>query len=146
MQLSLYTDYALRTLMMLATVPDRQSVDAIARRHAISANHLAKVAQALQVHGFVESTRGRSGGMVLARPAHEINVGDVVRRFENLDSFVGCLGEGGTCAMLGICGLTPALRGALDAFLTHLDGITLADITANEDALRQRLFAEPVTV
>ncbi|MGC1269688.1 MAG: Rrf2 family transcriptional regulator [Croceibacterium sp.] len=146
MQLSLYTDYALRTLMMLATVPDRQSVDAIARRHAISANHLAKVAQALQVHGFVQSTRGRSGGMVLARPAQEINVGDVVRRFENLDSFVGCLGEGGTCAMLGICGLTPALRGALDSFLTHLDGITLADITANENALRRRLFAEPVTV
>lgn len=142
MQLSLHTDYALRTLMTLATSSDRQSVDAIARRHGISANHLAKVAQALQAHGFVESTRGRTGGMVLARAAHGISVGDVVRRFENLDSFVGCLSDGGSCAMIGLCGLTPALRNALEAFLAHLDGITLADITANEVALRQRLFPE----
>lgn len=142
MQLSLHTDYALRTLMTLATSSDRQSVDAIARRHGISANHLAKVAQALQAHGFVESTRGRTGGMVLARAAHGISVGDVVRRFENLDSFVGCLSDGGSCAMIGLCGLTPALRNALEAFLAHLDGITLADITANEVALRRRLFPE----
>lgn len=142
MQLSLHTDYALRTLMTLATTSDRLSVDAIARRHEISANHLAKVAQALQANGFVETVRGRSGGMRLARQPSDIVVGDVVRRFENLESFVGCLSESGTCAILGICGLTPALRGALDAFLAHLDGFTLADITDNGAALRQRLFGE----
>lgn len=142
MQLSLHTDYALRTLMALAASPDRQSVDSIARRYAISANHLAKVAQALQVHGYVESSRGRNGGMTLAVAPQDIRIGELVRRFENLDSFVGCMGENGACAIRGACGLMPALRGALDAFLAHLDGYTLADITRSETELRRLLFGE----
>ena len=87
MQLNLQTDFALRVLMALAAAERQLSVDDIARRYGISRNHLAKVAQKLQAEGFVETFRGRGGGMRLARPAQQIVVGDVVSRFENLDSY-----------------------------------------------------------
>ena len=139
MQLSLHSDYALRVLMALA-VGDRQlSVEEIARRYGISRNHLAKVAQRLQSEGFVTTYRGRGGGMRLAKPAEDIGVGDVVRRFENLDNFVGCFAGGGGCAVNGLCALKPALGGAVEAFLAHLDGFRLSDLVPDRAAFVKRL-------
>ena len=134
MQLSLHTDYALRTLMTLASLDRQSSVEEIARRYGISRNHLAKVAQRLQAEGYIETFRGRGGGMRLARPASEIRVGEVVRRFESLDSFVGCFARGSGCAVAGLCGLKPVLSGALDAFLAHLDAVTLEDLVPDRAA------------
>lgn len=139
MQLSLHSDYALRVLMALAAGDRQLSVDEIARRYGISRNHLAKVAQKLQTEGFVKTFRGRGGGMRLARPAHDIGVGDVVRRFENLESFVGCFAAGGGCAVNGLCALKPALGGALAAFLDHLDGYRLSDLVPDRAAFLKRL-------
>lgn len=139
MQLSLHSDYALRVLMALATVNRQLSVDEIARRYGISRHHLAKVAQRLQAEGLVETFRGRGGGMRLAQPAGEIVVGEVVRRFENLDSFVGCFPEGNGCAVNGLCSLKPALAGALEAFLAHLDGYRLSDLVPDRAAFIERL-------
>lgn len=141
MQLSLQTDYALRTLMALATAPRQLSVDEIARRYDISRNHLAKVAQRLQAEGYVETFRGRGGGMRLARPASEIAVGDVVRRIENLDAFAGCFEGGSGCVVAGLCSLKPALAGALGAFLAHLDAITLEDLLPDVPAFLRQLEA-----
>lgn len=141
MQLSLHSDYALRVLMALATGDRQLSVDDIARRYRISRNHLAKVAQRLQAEGFVETFRGRGGGMRLARPAEDIVVGDVIRRFENLDSFVGCFATNSVCTVNGLCALKPALRGAVDAFLAHLDGFRLSDLVPDQTAFRARLEA-----
>ena len=141
MQLSLHTDYALRVLMALAATERQLSVDEIARRYAISRNHLAKIAQRLQAQGYVETFRGRGGGMRLALPADEIVVGDVVRRFENLESFVGCFAGGSGCAVNGLCALKPALAGALDAFLAHLDGVRLSDLVPDPGAFVRRLEA-----
>jgi len=139
MQLSLHTDYALRVLMALAAAGRQLSVDDIARRYAISRNHLAKVSHKLQAEGLIETFRGRGGGMRLARPAGEIVVGDVVRRFENLDSFVSCFGASGGCAVNGVCALKPALAGALEAFLAHLDTVRLSDLVPDERAFVARL-------
>jgi|SRR6185437_9244487 Rrf2 family nitric oxide-sensitive transcriptional repressor len=139
MQLSLHSDYALRVLMALASSERHLSVEQIARRYGISRNHLAKVAQRLQAQGFVETIRGRGGGMRLARPAEEIVVGDVVRRFENLDSFISCFAGGGGCAVSGLCALKPALNGALGAFLAHLDGFRLSDLVPDRSAFVERL-------
>lgn len=141
MQLSLHTDYALRVLMALAAEKRQLSVDEIARRYGVSRNHLAKVVQHLQAEGFVETFRGRGGGMRLARPAKKINVGDVVRRFETLDSFVGCFAAGGGCAVNGLCALKPALAGAVEAFLDHLDGFTLSNLVPDRHAFVERLEA-----
>jgi len=139
MQLNLQTDFALRVLMALAAGDRQLSVEEIARRYGISRNHLAKVAQKLQAEGFVVTFRGRGGGMRLARPARDIVVGDVVRRFENLDSFVGCFAGGTGCAVDGLCSLKPALGGALEAFLEHLDGYRLSDLVPDRAAFLKRL-------
>jgi Rrf2 family transcriptional regulator, nitric oxide-sensitive transcriptional repressor len=139
MQLSLHSDYALRVLMALSAGGRQLSVDDIARRYGISRNHLAKVAQRLQAEGLVVTFRGRGGGMRLARPAAEIVVGDVVRRFENLESFAGCFAAGGGCAVNGLCSLKPALNGAVEAFLTHLDGYRLSDLVRDRPAFIARL-------
>jgi Rrf2 family nitric oxide-sensitive transcriptional repressor len=141
MQLSLHSDYALRILMALATAGKRLSVDEVARKYAISRNHLAKVAQQLQAQGFITTVRGRNGGMELASEPQEIVVGEVVRRFERLDSFVSCFDGGGNCVVNGVCGLKPALSGALEAFLDHLDGYRLSDLTPNRQAFLARLAA-----
>jgi Rrf2 family nitric oxide-sensitive transcriptional repressor len=139
MQLSLHSDYALRVLMALAAGDRQLSVDEIARRYGISRNHLAKVVQRLQSEGYVTTYRGRGGGMRLARPANEIIVGEVVRRFENLESFVGCFASGSGCAVNGLCALKPALNGAVDAFLAHLDGFRLTDLIPDRPAFIERL-------
>lgn len=141
MQLSLHTDYALRVLMALAATGRQLSVDDIARRYDISRNHLAKVAQRLQAEGYVETFRGRGGGMRLAVPPEKIVVGDVVRRLETLDSFVGCFASGTGCAVNGLCALNPALSGALEAFLDHLDRFTLADLVPEPARFARRLEA-----
>lgn len=141
MQLSLKTDYALRMLMALAAEEGLLSIDAIADRYAISRNHLAKVAQHLHAAGFLDTVRGRNGGLILARTPEAINVGAVVRELEQMEGFVACMGGSAQCVIDGLCGLKPALGGALEAFLAHLDGFTLADITSNRSALIKRLAA-----
>ena len=139
MQMSLHSDYALRVLMALAAGERQLSVDEIARRYDISRNHLAKVVQRLQAEGFVDTFRGRGGGIRLARPPEEIIVGDVVRRFEKLESFVGCFAAGSGCAVNGLCALKPALTGAVEAFLAHLDGFRLTDLVPDKGAFLERL-------
>jgi Rrf2 family nitric oxide-sensitive transcriptional repressor len=139
MQLSLHSDYALRVLMALAAGNRQLSVEEIARRYGISRNHLAKVAQKLQAEGYVITFRGRGGGMRLALPASEIVVGDVVRRSENLESFVGCFTTGSGCVVNGMCALKPALGGAVEAFLAHLDGFRLTDLVPDRAGFLERL-------
>ncbi|MES2700608.1 MAG: Rrf2 family transcriptional regulator [Pseudomonadota bacterium] len=127
MQLSLHTDYALRVLMLLGGTGTQWTIDEIAAWYGISRNHLAKVVQALQAEDLVETQRGRGGGLRLARDPAQINIGQVVRKLERFDGFVSCMGTGGDCTISGNCQLKPALAGALEAFLAHLDGFTLAD-------------------
>lgn len=132
MQLSLHTDYALRVLMALAATDRQMTIDEVAGNYRISRNHLAKVAQGLQSQGLIETTRGRSGGMRLARDPGDINVGAVVRKFERFEGFVACMGGAQDCAIDGACGLKSPLAGALQAFLTHLDQFTLADLVDDQ--------------
>ena len=81
MRLTLQTDHALRILMALGQADGRiVSVEELAKTFAVSKNHLMKTAQALIAAGFVASVRGRSGGIKLAKPADEINIGDVVAK------------------------------------------------------------------
>lgn len=139
MQLSHYSDYALRILMALAAHRERMTVDEIARKYGISRNHLAKVAQDLQGQGFLRTTRGRGGGMELAHAPEEIRVGDIIRRFERLDGFVECFAAGAGCAVDGPCGLKPALSQALRAFLAALDDYCLADLVSSRSTFIAKL-------
>jgi Rrf2 family transcriptional regulator, nitric oxide-sensitive transcriptional repressor len=141
MRLTAHTDYALRALMTLAALDDRLvTIEEIARRHRISKNHLMKVAQTLIGLGLVQSVRGRSGGLRLARDPASIRMGAVVRMLEEDLRLVDCLGDGPHgCVLSGACGLTGALARALQAFFAELDRVTLADLVRLRPAVRERL-------
>ena len=140
MRLSLQTDYALRTLMYLAVKDGHHSIADIASAYGISKNHLMKVAQRLTAEGFVDSVRGRSGGLKLEQPPAELKVGAIVRIMEDTGAFVECFDAAtNTCVVTPVCGLRHALAGALEAFAQHQDGITVADLIPNRAAFRQRL-------
>ena len=127
MRLTRYTDYAMRVLLYLAARPDRLcSISEIAGAYGISQNHLMKVVSDLVGAGYLESVRGRSGGVRLARPPAEINIGAVVRHTEDGFELVDC----GSCIIAPACGLTGALAQALSAFMKVLDGYTLENLTS----------------
>ena len=115
MRLTVHTDYALRLLMLLAMEPEQlHTIEEIARRYDISRNHLMKVTQTLAQAGFVESLRGRGGGLRLARPAGEIILGEVVRATEDGFDIVECFNRvNNRCVVAPACGL----RGRFDADL-----------------------------
>jgi Rrf2 family nitric oxide-sensitive transcriptional repressor len=144
--LSLQTDYALRILMLLASNDRQMSVDEIARSYGISRNHLAKVTQRLQASGYVETSRGRGGGLRLAIPAKNLNVGAVVRELENLETFVECMTPArNTCPAFGVCGLQNALGLALGDFLNRLDGYTVADLVPDPVWFSEQVGRGPLT-
>lgn len=138
MKLKSYTDYALRVLMHLAARPDRlASIGEIARTYRISHNHLMKVVHDLRKEGFLDAVRGRAGGVKLARPAEQISVGDVVRHTEGTFDLVDC----GSCVIAPACALTGALHEARRAFMTVLDGYSLADLVEERKTGLRELIA-----
>jgi Rrf2 family nitric oxide-sensitive transcriptional repressor len=143
-QLTAYTDYSLRVLMYLALTPrPLATIEEIAAAYRISHAHLTKVVQELAALGYVETVRGRRGGLRLARPPERVNVGELVRGTENLD-LVECFQPDGRCVVTPACGLQAALAEALEAFLAVLDGYTLADLVSRRrTALARLLRMEP---
>lgn len=138
MRLLASTDFALRVLMRLSAAPDTHvSTDELARELAISRNHLHKIVQRLTEAGLVRTIRGAHGGVMLAKPASRIKVGEVIRSQEQDQALVECFRpDGGACNLLPLCRLRGMLNGAKSAFYTHLDRHTLADCVA-----RPGLFA-----
>lgn len=137
MRMTLHTDYALRMLIYVAA---RQNgvctVNDVAKAYGLSRNHLLKVAQTLRDLGLVETTRGRAGGIRLAKPPAEIAIGALVRATEEDFSLAECMqANGRACAISPACRLKGMLHEALAAFLTVLDKYTLADIIQNKAVL-----------
>lgn len=140
MQLTLHTDYALRMLLYLALNERGATISEIAERYRISRNHLVKIAHALGKRGLIETTRGRSGGLNLARPARSINLGTVVRLMEPHFEIVECFDKArNDCVLSPACELRRVLHEAQRAFLATLDRYSLADLTVNGAELRQLL-------
>jgi Rrf2 family nitric oxide-sensitive transcriptional repressor len=144
MRLTVHTDYALRVLIYAAVEPQPLcTIERIAAAYKISRNHLMKVVNRLAEHGFLETVRGRGGGLKLSRPADEIVVGDVVRKMEDDLTQAECFRtEQNACAITPACGLKRALAEALEAYLDALDRYTLADITRKRTALARLLDFE----
>lgn len=143
MRLSLQTDFALRTLMFLAANKGHHSIAAIADGYGISKNHLMKVSRQLVAQGFVKTVLGRSGGLLLARPASEINVGAVVRTMEDVGAFVECFNfSTNKCVVTPVCGLRHALAGSVEAFMAHLDSFTIAQLIGDAGNFRAAM-SEP---
>lgn len=129
MRLTNFTDYTLRTLIYLALTEGRLATIAeISEHYQISEAHLMKVVHHLGLAGDVETIRGKGGGLRLGRPPEAINVGEIVRRTEPDMALVPCFCEQGACTIEPECVLQKALERALAAFLSELDGCTLADL------------------
>lgn len=133
MKLTRYTDYAMRVMIHLGTHDDRLvSIPEIARIYDLSHPNLMKVVQDLGHAGYVETVRGRHGGVRLARPADQINLGEFVRHTEAGFDLVDCQG----CLIAPACGLPGILAEATRAFLGVLDRYTVADLLGRRSALR----------
>ncbi len=140
MRLTLWTDYALRTLIYVGTKTGELSTIAeIARTFDISNAHLMKVVNQLVRQGYVEAIRGKGGGIRLGRAPTDIRVGAVVRDTEEDLAVMGCLDGSKFCRIEGCCVLRTALRRATLAFLETLDGYTLADLLVPRARLAHRL-------
>jgi Rrf2 family nitric oxide-sensitive transcriptional repressor len=144
-RLTVYTDYSLRVLMFLAVKGDELATIAeIAKAYGVSKNHLMKVVHQLGVAGYVETVRGKGGGLRLARPAQEIVLGEVVRRTEPDMALVPCFEpDGASCTIFSGCVLKGVLGEARDAFLTVLDRRTLAELVRPRAALQKILAFKP---
>lgn len=140
MRLTLWTDYALRALIYVGAKDEKPSTIAeIAESFGVSRTHMMKIVNQLARSGYLDTVRGRGGGIRLGRSASAIWVGAVVRDTEEDLAVMGCLGQAGFCRIEGCCVLRRALREATKAFLTVLDGYTLADLLAPERALAASL-------
>jgi len=130
-QLTSYTDYAFRTLIALACVaPEKLTAGEISESYGISLNHLLKVVQKLAELGYVETTRGKSGGIRLAVDPKALTLGAVVRHMEPELGLVACLRKDEPyCAITPACNLKAILSDATTQFLATLDQRTLADVT-----------------
>lgn len=137
MQLTKHTDYALRVLMYLAYKGEALStIREISDMYRVSENHLMKVVHRLARFGYVATTRGKGGGLKLARAPAEINLGQVVRDTEETLYVVECLAEGyrGDCSITPSCKLKSVLNDAQKAFFAELDGYTLKDLVPKRQA------------
>jgi len=140
MQLTQYTDYALRTLIFLAVTDENVTITEISDSFGISRNHLVKVVHNLGKLGYITTTRGRQGGLRLAFSPEKINIGEVVRRTEPNFHLVECFdAQRNRCVITPACRLMITLDDAFRAFLAVLDQYTLADITENQHQLRKLL-------
>ncbi|MFZ3309477.1 MAG: Rrf2 family transcriptional regulator [Xanthobacteraceae bacterium] len=143
MRLTLHTDFALRVLIQaglnggkLTTISD------VAASFDISKQHLMKVVNDLSQKGYLDTVRGRNGGIRLLRDPRDINIGEVVRDTEDQLDVIGCLERKGYCRIERVCVLRGALHDATEAFLEVLDGYTLADLIKPHKALSS-LLLEP---
>lgn len=130
MRLTLYSDYALRVLMYLAVKEDGlATIDEIAKSYGISRNHLMKVVHQLGVAGYIETVRGRGGGIRLAKPVEAIGLGEVVRYTEPDMAIASCFKPvDAPCVIHQCCVLRRALEKARDAFVEVLEAYTLSDL------------------
>jgi len=137
MRLTRQTNYAVRILMFCASSDTLSRIGQIAEFYDISELFLFKVLQTLTKGGFVETVRGRNGGIRLARPAEEINLGDVVRSVEDNFDLAECFEQGErVCPLISTCGMNEALAEALNAFFNVLGQYTIADLSNNSRNIR----------
>ena len=139
MQLTLHTDYSLRVLIYLTQKrDDLATISEIADFYKISRNHLVKVVHHLAGAGFIKTTRGKHGGMKLARSPELISIGDVVRRMEPNFDIVECFNATNpACVVSAVCALKSALYQAGNEFLGVLDRYTLADAMEQSEQTEQ---------
>lgn len=135
MRLTAYTDYSLRTLIFLAMNRDQLvTIQEIADAHGIAKNHLTKVVHRLGTLGYIDTVRGRNGGLRLGREPADINIGDVVRHTETDFYMASCFDKSSSgCMYSAACALKGVLSQATAAFLDVLGAVTLEQMVRKEE-------------
>ncbi len=127
MQLTKHTDYAFRVLIYLAGMQEeRTTIQAITEAFDVSKTHLMKVVNELANKGWIDSQRGKNGGIQLGTAADSISLKDVLVHMEKTLEPVNC--ETPMCRIKGVCQLKPILMQAQNAYLNHLEQYSLADL------------------
>jgi len=148
MQLTQHTDYSLRVLIYLSLQPARLcTITEIADFYGISRNHLVKVVHKLGLLGYIETVRGKHGGLRLARPAADITIGEVARSTEPNLNIAECFDrDTNQCSITEVCRLKTILQQARTAFMQTLDGYTIADAISDRRGALSLLVPMPVQV
>ncbi|MGM8909746.1 Rrf2 family transcriptional regulator [Psychrobacter sp. 1U1] len=169
MRLTNYSDYALRSLIYLAVRPEPETlanISDIASSYNISKSHLTKIIHQLGQLGYIESVRGKNGGIRLAYAPKDINLGVLIKQIEPDFDLVECfatpvssedrkprsiglpitlideeVNKSVGCVITPVCQLKGVFFEALTAFITVLEKYTLADVIDNKDELSQFLFS-----
>ncbi|MBU6460617.1 MAG: Rrf2 family transcriptional regulator [Proteobacteria bacterium] len=130
MQLTQYTDYSLRVLIYLGSKPGGfGTISEITDFYGISRNHLTKIVNHLANHGLLVTTRGKHGGIRLAKPPGLIRIGQVIQLMEPNFNIAECFnGVSNSCVITRNCGLKGVLKEGVDSFLAVMDKYTLEDI------------------
>ncbi len=138
MQLTSFTDYGLRALIYMASLPPEKmtNISEVTEVYGVSRNHMVKIINQLSREGFVMAVRGKNGGIRLGKAANKIIIGDVIRVLEPLN-LVNCSSE--FCHITPACRLKLMLNKAITAFLAELDQYTLADLVKENTPLYQLL-------
>ncbi len=141
MRMTTFSDYSLRVLIYLGVHDDEiATVAQIAQAYGISSNHLMKVVHHLAQGGYIETARGKGGGMRLGLAPENINIGELVRGTEDNRKLVECFDrDRSDCRIEAACVLRGVLGKALDAFYCSLDAYTLADLIAPKPRLANML-------
>jgi Rrf2 family nitric oxide-sensitive transcriptional repressor len=149
MRLTDFTDYSLRVMLYLAVRDSGLStIQEISGAYGVSKNHLMKVVQLLGERGWVDTMRGRNGGLRLAECARTLKIGEIVRATENDFALVACLGaeDRRQCVIEPHCRLKGVLVAAREAFLRELDRYTIADLSASAEPLARSLGLIPLVL
>jgi len=128
MRLALQTDYALRTLLYLASKPGRASIAQIAEFYGISKDHVAKVVRRLGQLGYIRNLRGVGGGVEMAARPEQITIGEIVLEFEGNMNLLECVSREGVCVIQPGCKLRGVLAEAERIQMEYLDSVTLHDV------------------
>jgi Rrf2 family nitric oxide-sensitive transcriptional repressor len=131
MRLTTYTDYALRVLLYTGAAGRTVTISNISESFGISKEHLRKVVHALAQLGYLTTTQGRHGGIILAKPANQINIRDIVLLFETTPLVECFKGDTSACQIDGMCGLKHILAKAQKNFLDTLGAYYLSDLIKN---------------
>ena len=81
MKITAQEEIGLRILIRIAGCKDADgmSIPQLSEAEGISDHYVAKITRILRMEGFINSRPGNKGGYVLARPAHEININQVLK-------------------------------------------------------------------
>ncbi|CAM3599202.1 transcriptional repressor NsrR [Rouxiella silvae] len=141
MQLTSFTDYGLRALIYMASLPEGQltNISQVTEVYGVSRNHMVKIINQLSRAGLVTAMRGKNGGIRLGKPAETILLGNVIRELEPL-ALVNCSAE--FCHITPACRLKQVLHTAVEHFLDELNQYTLADMVKDNSQLYKLLLVE----